>query len=700
MDFGTFLLEFMVCFVYNHRIVKLCLSMTGIIWGRMELILLNKKLSRLFSPGLTVYFVVMVLFCGAAWCFWSPVLAGLETAVTLGIFVYYRIRAARRKKDIAKYLQDANFSVDSVSNEEMSIPLPAVILNMAGDEIMWCNDTFMQIAGTEESLFETRLADIFPDMSTDWLSEGRTLCPEPVSRDGCHYRVYGDLIRTQADAAPYAAAMLYWVDLTDLMNTQQEYELSRPVVSIILVDNYDELTSNLPDKSVSSLSARLDDAITGWAGVSSGIIRKLERNRYLFLFEQRELPHFIEEKFSILDTIHEITNDFGSPVSVTIGVGKDGESFQENYEFASLSVEMSLSRGGDQAVIKDRYNFSFYGGRAQEAERRTKVKSRVMANSLSELIDQSSMVYIMGHKNADIDAVGAAVGVMAICRKLQCPAQIVIDLQRNSSKPLLEKLQAVPQYQNCFVSPRDALLDAEESSLLVVVDTNRPDQVESIELLRACGRVAVIDHHRRAADYIEDALLNFHEPYASSASELVTELVQYLMEREDLLPVEPVALLAGIVLDTKNFSVRTGARTFEAAAWLRKQGADTVAVKLLFQNGLQATLDRYEILQHAELYRGDIALCCLNYTSDRIIAAQAADELLNISGIQASFVFYPDGNQVIVSARSIGEANVQMILEPLGGGGNQATAGAQIRGMTPEQVQRAIQISIDDFFSE
>jgi c-di-AMP phosphodiesterase-like protein len=223
--------------------------------------------------------------------------------------------------------------------------------------------------------------------------------------------------------------------------------------------------------------------------------------------------------------------------------------------------------------------------------------------------------------------------------------------------------------------------------------------VESKEVLERCQRVAVIDHHRRAADYIEDALLNFHEPYASSASELVTELVQYLLEREDLLPEETMALLAGIVLDTKNFSVRTGARTFEAAAWLRKHGADTVEVKLLFQNGLQATLDRYEILQHAEMYRGDIALCCLDYKSDRIIAAQAADELLNISGIQASFVFYPDGDRVICSARSIGEANVQMILEPLGGGGNQATAGAQIPGMTPEQVREALKRSIDEFFS-
>jgi len=548
-------------------------------------------------------------------------------------------------------------------------------------------------------MFDASLNAIFPNMDLKWIYSGQHTAPESVSRNNRHYRIYGDVIRSDGDGRP-TDAMVYWVDMTDLLNIQTEYNLSRPVVGIILVDNYDELTSNLPDRSISNLSARLDDAITSWASVDGSILRKLERNRYLFLFEQRALPHFIEEKFSILDTIHEITNDYGSPASLTIGIGKDGDGFQENYDFAALGVEMSLSRGGDQAVIKDRYNFSFYGGRATETNRRTSVRSRVMAGSLAELIEESSTVFIMGHKNADLDAVGAAAGVMAICRKLERPSRMVIDLSRNSARPLLEQLTALPIYEGCFLSPEEAVSALDENSLLVVVDTNRPDQVESKELLDRCPRVAVIDHHRRAADYIEDALLNFHEPYASSACELVTELVQYLMEREDLIPEDTLSLLSGIVLDTKNFSVRTGSRTFEAAAWLRKHGADTVAVKLLFQNNLEATLARYEILRHAEPYRGDIALCCLDYTADRITAAQAADELLNISGFQASFVFYPDGDQVIVSARSIGEANVQMILEPLGGGGNQATAGAQIRGTTPENVKRAIQYSIDDFFSE
>ena len=659
---------------------------------------MNKKLSRLFTPNMVIYYVVLLAFCGVTYLL-SPPAAIAELVVTVALFVYYRIVTVRRKHEISQYLQDASFSVDSVSNQQMNIPVPAVILNAKDNEILWCNDAFSQVVGREDSLFEVSLTDFFPDLSLTWLQEGLSECPDSVALGENRFRVFGDLIRTQDDTTGYLGAMLYFVDLTELLNTQDEYVLSRPVVSIMLVDNYDELTSNLPDKSVSNFSARLDDAITLWASGANGILRKLERNRYLFLFEERELPHFIEEKFSILDTVRGITNDSGSPATLSIGVGKDGQTLQECYDFATVSVEMSLSRGGDQAVLKDRYNFSFYGGRAKEAERRTKVKSRVMASSLQELISQSSSVLVMGHKNADLDAVGAAIGVTAICRKMGCPVHIVIDMERNAAQSLLARFADLPQYAGLFISPLDAFYAAEENTLLVVVDTNRPGQVESKTLLETCSRIAVIDHHRRAADYIDNAILNFHEPYASSACELVTELIQYILEREDLLPAETMALLAGIVLDTKNFSVRTGARTFEAAAWLRKNGADTVAVKLLFQNDLSATLSRYQILQYAELYRGDIALCCLDYTSDRIIAAQAADELLSISGIQASFVFYPDGDRVICSARSIGEANVQMILEPLGGGGNQATAGAQITGMTPEEVKDALKASIDEFFS-
>ena len=408
----------------------------------------------------------------------------------------------------------------------------------------------------------------------------------------------------------------------------------------------------------------------------------------------------MEKKFDLLDAVHKIPSQGGIPPTVSIGIGKDADSMQELFQYASLSIEMALSRGGDQAVIKNRFNFEFYGGRAKETEKRTKVKSRVMANALSELVADSSQIFIMGHKFPDLDAFGAAVGVCALARKRGIPAAIVAAPEPNPASPMRAKIQQMPEYERCFIGEQDALVAADSRTLLVVVDTNRPEQVESEALLESCNRVAVIDHHRRAATYIANAALNFHEPYASSASELVTELLQYIVEPSDLLRTEAEALLAGIVLDTKNFTMRTGGRTFEAAAFLRRCGADTADVKKLFQNDLDGTIARYDIIRNARMYRDDIAIAKVDHTVGRVTAAQAADELLNISGIDTSFVLFPDGDRVIVSARSMGETNVQVILEKLGGGGNAATAGAQMPNTTVDEATQALVRAIDQYFDD
>jgi len=361
---------------------------------------------------------------------------------------------------------------------------------------------------------------------------------------------------------------------------------------------------------------------------------------------------------------------------------------------------MALSRGGDQAVIKDRFNFNFYGGSSKESDYRSKVRSRVTANSLMELIGQSSHVFIMGHRNADLDSVGAAVGIACLCRKKGKKANIVIDPEKNACPKFIEEIRAEPEYQDVFLSGQDALLAADSHSILIVVDTNRPDQVECKPLLEAIPKVCVVDHHRRAADYIDPVVVNLHEPYASSAAELVTELLQYAVEKADVLPIESKSLLAGIFLDTKSFNVRTGERTFEAAAVLRQWGAEPVEVKKLLQNDFQDTMAKYQIIKASRLYRQEIAIAALNTGTSRALAAQAADELLNISGISASFVLYPDNDTVIISARSIGQTNVQVILEPLGGGGNTATAGAQVRNSTVKEVLDKLVASIDRFYEE
>ncbi len=322
------------------------------------------------------------------------------------------------------------------------------------------------------------------------------------------------------------------------------------------------------------------------------------------------------------------------------------------------------------------------------------------ANSLSELIGGSSHVFVMGHKNADLDAVGAALGICCICRKKGKKANIVLDVEHNAAHRFIDEIRAVPEYSDVIISDQEALLLADNKSLLVVVDTNRPDQVECRSLLESAPKVCVVDHHRRAADYIKPVVVNLHEPYASSASELVTELLQYAVEKTDVLPIEAKGLLAGIVLDTKNFNVRTGERTFEAAAFLRRLGVDTVDVKKLLQNDFQATIARYQIIKAARLYRNEIAIAALNTAADRTIAAQAADELLNIEGILTSFVMYPQDDQVIISARSIGNCNVQVVLEPLGGGGNAATAGAQVKNCDVSAALERLMHSINQYYEE
>ena len=465
-----------------------------------------------------------------------------------------------------------------------------------------------------------------------------------------------------------------------------------------MVDNFEELTRNLTEGAISTLNAKLNDAITCWTEPYHGMLRRLERNRFLFVFEKRDLEDAVKHKFSLLEDVHQIVSPSGLAASVSIGLGVDGSCFEESYNFAALGIEMALSRGGDQAVIKDRINFTFFGGRSIEADYTSKVRSRVTASSLVELIGQSSRVFVMGHKNADLDSLGAAMGICCLCRKKEKPYNIVLDLEQNAVDRLIREIQLCPEYAGVFLSGQEAMVACDNGSILVVVDTNRPDQVEWKPLLEAIPKVCVVDHHRRAADYISPVVVNLHETYASSTSELVTELLSYGVESSDVLPIEAKALLSGICLDTKFFNVRTGERTFEAAAALRRMGADTTEVKLLMQNDFQDTVAKYQIVKSAKLYRGELAIAALNYGTTRPLAAQAADDLLNVSGITASFVLFPDAEQTIISARSIGRVNVQMILESLGGGGNTLVAGAQLQKTTPQQALNQLIEAIDKYY--
>ena len=656
---------------------------------------MRKRLGKLLRPSMGAYFIAMAGFCLVALLMEQYWLALGEALLTVSMFGFYMLDRYRRGNELRRYIRRANNTLESISQGDSPFPMALVRLGDGG--IVWVNPQFSAITGFSDTMMEQDLDSVIPGFSTEWLTIGKTECPHDVNLNGRRYRVYGTVIRAE-DSMGMMLGVLYFSDLTELYQVRDEYVRSRPVVSIILVDNYEELIKNLTESAISTLNARINDAITKWTEDYNGLLRKMDRNRFLFIFEKRDLERATEDKFSLLENVHEITNPAGLSASISIGLGVDGSNFDESYNFAALSIEMALSRGGDQAVIKDRFNFNFYGGRNREADYRSKVRSRVTANSLMELIGQSSQVFIMGHKNADLDAVGAAMGVACLCRKKGKKFHIVLDLENNASQRLIEEIREVHEYRDAFISGQDALLLCDNRSTLIVVDTNRPDQVESRPLLEAISKVCVIDHHRRAADYINPVVVNLHETYASSAAELVTELLLYAVESDDVLPIEAKSLMAGLCLDTKSFNVRTGERTFEAAAALRRMGADTVEVKKLLQNDFQDTMAKYQIIKSARLYRQEIAIAALNTGTTRVLAAQAADELLNISGISASFVLYPDGDTTVVSARSIGSANVQMILEPLGGGGNTATAGAQLKGTTVKETLDRLVESIDKFY--
>ena len=656
---------------------------------------MNRKLGRLLQPGMGMYFAVMLLFAAAALLLDSPVLAAAEAVITALLFAYYQFRKAHRRRELESFIQSATNTLENTDGGKT--PFPMALVRMGDGSMIWSNESFVELSGFRDEMYEQTITDLIPNFNMDWLLAGKSEYPYDVKLGDRRYRIYGSTIHADDPQGTLLAA-LYFSDLTDLYLIRDEYIRSRPVVSIILVDNYEELTKNLTESATSTLNAKINEIITRWAEGYHGMLRRLERNRSLFVFEKRDLQHAIDTKFSLLEDIHQVVSPVGVSASLSFGLGVDGTTFEEGFDFAALAVEMSLSRGGDQAVIKDRLHFNFYGGRTKEVDHRSKVRSRVTSNSLMELIGQSTQIFVMGHKNADLDAVGAAMGVCCLCRKKQKKAHIVIDMENNASGRLIEEIREVPEYRDVFISGEDALLLSDSDSVLIVVDTNRPDQVECRPLLESIPKVCVIDHHRRAADYINPVVVNFHEPYASSASELVTELLQYAVENTDVLPIEAKSLLAGLFLDTKSFNVRTGERTFEAAAFLRRLGAEPVEVKKLLQSDFQNTMARYQIIKSARLYRQEIAIAALNTSTSRPLAAQAADELLNITGIQSSFVLYPFEDQVIISARSIGEANVQVILEPLGGGGNAATAGAQVKNSTVKEVLDRLVASIDRYY--
>ena len=659
---------------------------------------MNKRIARLLRTNITIFSLCLVLFALAAIPFDVRLAIG-EGVAAVAFFLLGRRRSKATQQSLRQYIQRFYGGMDSARSSNMLFtPLPMMVFDLATEDILWSSESFLQLTEQREGIFDAHLETVFPNISFHWLLEGKTEAPETVVWNHRTYRVFGGV--SHPEGGQSALATTYWMDVTDTEEMRRTLELTRPVVAILMVDNYEDLMKATPEGKRSAVRAMLEEKLSQWSAGSEGMMLRYDRDRYLFVFEEKSFSDFADKRFDVLDAVREVVAGEGVAATLSIGVGRDADSFEALFKNASVALEMALSRGGDQAVVKDKLNFEFYGGRSKATEKRTKVKSRVMANALAELIDEAKQVYVMGHSYADMDALGAAAGVCAIVRKRGKKCRIVIDMENNAAHPVLRRLQALPEYQGAFLSGDDAFLRVQPETLLVEVDTNRPGSVESEPLLDACNRVAVIDHHRRGSSYIDKMALNYHEPYASSASELVTELLQYLIEPGDLLKAESEALLAGIVLDTKNFTNRTGGRTFEAAAYLRRAGADTADVQRMFQSDLQSMISRYDIIRQAELYHGDIAIAALDQECDRVIAAKAADEMLTLQGVRASFVLYRKDDGIYISARSLGEINVQVLVETLGGGGNSTTAGGQCSGMTVAEAKATLLRAIDKYFEE
>ena len=660
---------------------------------------MNKKISRILKTNVTLYMLCLALFVLAA----IPIdlrLAIGEAVMAILVYVLCRKRSRSTQQSLRQYLDRLNGGMDSARASNMLFaPLPMMVFSLHSEEILWGNDSFMQLSGKGEELFDMHVEAVVPQFNTHWILEDKRECPELVMWNDRIYRVFGSVSRHgEMGRSDEPLATTYWMDVTELEQMRQTLEMTQPVVAILMIDNYEELMKACPESKRSAVLAALEEKLNEWAAPSNGLLLGYDRDRFLFVFEEKDYAGYAEKRFDLLERVREVVAGEGVAATLSIGIGRDGDSFEELFKNAAMALEMALSRGGDQAVVKDRLNFDFYGGRSKATEKRTKVKSRVMANALGELIDDAKQVYVMGHKYADMDCLGAAAGICCIARKKGKRVQIVMDTENNAVHPVLRKLRALPEYKDVFIGGGDAFLRVQPGTLLVVVDTNRPASVESESLLETCNRVAVIDHHRRGSSYIEKMALNYHEPYASSASELVTELLQYLVEPGDMLLEEAEALLAGLVLDTKNFTNRTGGRTFEAAAFLRRRGADTQEVQRIFQSDLQSMISRYDIIRQAQLYHENIAVVALEEECDRVTAAKAADELLTLKGVQASFVLYKKDDGVYISARSLGDVNVQVIVEALGGGGNSTTAGGQVADTTVGEVKEKLLEKIDQYF--
>lgn len=613
----------------------------------------------------------------------GAVLLAASAVCSSALAVTLVIASRRYVRNVSRFAKKLTTSQrDSLYN----FPAPAVIIN-DNNEIVWTNMLFDKsvIDGTEP--YGQPISSIFEIDLQKAVSESGNL----VHVNDRFYRVHG-LVNETNDGN---LTLLYLNDVTKMVELEFEYNQSRQTVMMIVIDNYEELLQNAKESEKSHTVVEIEKLIESFVEPTTGIARKISSDRFMVIVEERHLSRMIKNKFPILDKAREITVGEKGSLTLSIGVGHLSKNLSESEKFARQGLDMCLGRGGDQVAVKTENGFEFFGGVSTGIEKQTKVKTRIIANAVADLISSGGTVFVMGHKNSDMDAIGSAVGVCAAVRAMGHESYVVCDRERTLAGSLVRYVE-LKDGKGMFVSPDYAINAMDDNSIVIIVDTHNPDFVDDYTVYGRAKKVVVIDHHRKMVKHIDNAVIFFHEPQASSTSEMVAELLQYMGDKVRLTAAQAEALLAGIMLDTKNFVMRTGARTFEAAAYLKLLGADTVSVKKLFSASMETYQQKSMLITNCEIYeRCAVATARATDVAMKIAAPQAADELLGVSGVDASFVLYEEGGIINVSARSMGKFNVQIIMEALGGGGHATMAGAQLRN-TLTNVKEMIFKAIDE----
>ncbi len=623
--------------------------------------------------------------------FYNRILFYVELVLFAAVLIVIGWRLRRMKKDIGRYLRRIAGSLNQSEQDALSaFPLPVMVSAVNG-EIIWYNDLFRHQVLDGNELFGESVGVPTGGATMGELQKKKFI---DVSYAGRRYTVYISPVRVR-EATLY---VLYYVDDTQLKEIAEEYALSRPAVMMVYIDNIEELMQNIRDSERAQLSGRVETLLEDWISITSGILRKFGTDHFMVVVEQRHLQKIIEGRFDILDRVRTIQTGDHMSVTLSIGVGQ-GDTLRDSEAMAKQAIEMALGRGGDQAAVKTKNGFDFYGGVSKGVEKRTKVRTRVVASALQELITGSDNVLVMGHRFSDLDCLGSAVALAAAARNHGRPAYVVTQRSKTLARELIERYEEAGR-GDIFIEPDEAMPLLTRRSLVIITDTHNPKMLEWNPLYENAQTVVVIDHHRKMVDYIDNAVIFYHEPYSSSASEMVAELVQYLGSGA-LSRLEAEALLAGIMLDTRSFVMKAGVRTFEAAAYLRKLGADTVEVKRMFSGSMEMYRKKTAIIARAELYKNTAIACDQEGGPEvRIAASQAADELLSIKGVDASFTLFDDNGSINISARSLGDFNVQLVMEAIGGGGHLTMAGALLKDTGMDQAKRRLVQAIDAHLEE